>query len=55
MGSSERKPDNRPQGVTGLQQAIEAKNNIKREKKISMMEEAYVRAEIKMKLLGLED
>ncbi len=37
MGSSERKPDNRPQGVTGLQQAIEAKNNIKREKKISKL------------------
>jgi hypothetical protein len=55
MGSSERKPDNRPMGVTGLQQAIDAKQMIKREKKISMMEEAYVRAEVKMKILGLED
>lgn len=55
MGSSERMPDSRPQGVTGLQQAIDAKNMIKREKKISMMEEAYVRAEVKMKILGIED
>ena len=55
MGSSERKPDNRPMGVTGLQQAIDAKQMINREKKISMMEEAYVRAEIKMKILGLEN
>lgn len=55
MGSSERMPDNRPQGVTGLQQAIEVKNALKREKKISMMEEAYVRAEVKMKILGIED
>lgn len=55
MGSSERKLDIRPSGVTGLQQAIEAKNQIKREKKISMMEEAYIRAEVKMKILGIED
>lgn len=55
MGSSERIIDNRPSGVTGLQQAINIKNEIKREKKISMMEDAYVRAEVKMKILGLED
>jgi hypothetical protein len=55
MGSSERILDNRPSGVTGLQQAIEAKKMIQREKKVSMMEEAYVRAEVKMKILGLED
>lgn len=47
--------NNRPDGVTGLQQAIELKNAAKREKKISMMEEAYIRAEIKGKMLGLED
>jgi hypothetical protein len=55
MGSSERMLDNRPSGVTGLQQAIEAKKMIQREKKVSMMEEAYIRAEVKMKILGLED
>jgi hypothetical protein len=55
MGSSERILDNRPSGVTGLQQAIEAKKMIQREKKVSMMEEAYIRAEVKMKILGLED
>jgi len=55
MGLSERILDNRPSGVTGLQQAIEAKKMIQREKKVSMMEEAYVRAEVKMKILGLED
>lgn len=47
--------NNRPDGVTGLQQAIEVKNALKREKKISMMEDAYVRAEVKMKILGIED
>ena len=55
MGSSERMLDNRPSGVTGLQQAIEAKKMIQREKKVSMIEEAYIRAEVKMKILGLED
>jgi hypothetical protein len=55
IGSSERMLDNRPSGVTGLQQAIEAKKMIQREKKVSMIEEAYIRAEVKMKILGLED
>ena len=45
--------NNMPDGVTGLQRAIEVKNAAKREKKISMMEEAYLRAEIKGKMLGL--
>jgi len=47
--------NNRPDGVTLLQQAIEIKNAVKREKKVSMMEEAYVRAEVRTKLFGLED
>ena len=55
MGSSERIVDVRPSGVTGLQQAIDIKKEINREKKISIMEEAYVRAEVKMKILGIED
>jgi hypothetical protein len=47
--------NNRPDGVTGLQQAINIKNEMKREKKISMMEEAYLRADVKAKLMGLDD
>lgn len=47
--------NNRPDGVTMLQQAIDLKNAAKREKKISMMEEAYLRADIKAKMLGLDD
>lgn len=47
--------NNRPDGVTMLQQAIQVKNAVKREKKISMMEEAYIRAEIKTEMLDSED
>ena len=47
--------NNRHDGITGLQQAIQVKNEDKREQKISMMEDAYLRAEIKGKMLGLED
>jgi len=45
--------NNRPDGVTLLQQAIEVKNAVKREKKVSIVEEGTFRAEMKSKMFGL--
>jgi len=39
--------NNRPNNITGIQQAAQIKKEMKRESKISMMEEAIVRAEMK--------
>jgi hypothetical protein len=39
--------NNRPNGITGIQQAAQIKKEMKRESKISMMEEAIVRGEMK--------
>ena len=39
--------NNRPNGVTGIQQAAQIKKEMKRQEKISLMEEAIVRAKIK--------
>jgi hypothetical protein len=39
--------NNRPDGVTGIQMASDARQMRKREQKISMMEEAMYRAEMK--------
>jgi hypothetical protein len=38
--------NNRPNDVTGIQQAIQIKKDMKREKKISMMAEAIYRGEM---------
>lgn len=39
--------NNRPNGITGIQQAAQIKKELKREQKISMMEEAMFRAEMR--------
>lgn len=46
--------NNRPNGITGIQQAAQIKKEMKREKKISMMEEAIVRAEMKTEIMKPE-
>jgi len=38
--------NNRPNDVTGIQQAVQIKKDMKREKKVSMMAEAIYRGEI---------
>jgi len=43
--------NNRPNSVTGIQQAAQIKKELKRESKISMMEEAIVRAEMKTEVM----
>jgi hypothetical protein len=45
----------RPNGVTGIQMAVDAKKMRKREQKISMMVEADIRASSMERSLGLED
>ena len=44
----------RPVGVTGIQQVAEARKMLKREQKIEMMVEADVRASMREKMLGYE-
>ena len=44
----------RPCGVTGIQQAIDLKKMMKREQKIEMMVEADVRASMREKMFGYE-
>lgn len=44
----------RPCGVTGIQQAVDLKKAMKREQKIEMMVEADVRASMREKMLGYE-
>lgn len=46
--------NNRPDGMTGIQQMCETKKSMKREQKISMMVEADVRASMREKMLGYE-
>jgi len=41
----------RPNGQTGIQQAAQVKKDMKREKKIAMMEEAMYRAEMRSNLM----
>ncbi len=43
--------NNRPNDVTGIQQAAQIKKDLKREQKISMMEEAIYRAEMRSDLM----
>lgn len=43
--------NNRPNGMTGIQQAAQIRKEVKREKKIQMMEEAIVRAEMKTEVM----
>lgn len=43
--------NNRPNGVTGIQQAAQIKKEMKRQDKIAMMEEAMYRAEMKADLM----
>jgi hypothetical protein len=43
--------NNRPNGVTGIQQAAQIKNDLKREKKIEMMTEAIYRAEMRSEMV----
>lgn len=38
--------NNRPNGTTGIQQAVQIKKDLKREKKVSMMAEAMYRGEM---------
>ena len=47
--------NNRPDGVTGIQQMCEAKKMRKREQKIDMIVEAEVRASMRERMMGLED
>lgn len=44
----------RPCGVTGIQQAIDLRKMMKREQKIEMMVEADVRASMREKMMGYE-
>ena len=44
----------RPCGVTGIQQAVEMKKTMKREQKIEMMVEADVRAAMRERMFGYE-
>ena len=46
--------NDRPVGVTGIQQAADLKKARKREEKIEMMVEADVRASMREKMLGYE-
>ena len=46
--------NDRPCGVTGIQQAADARKARKREDKIRMMVEADVRASMREKMLGYE-
>jgi len=46
--------NNRPDGVTGIQQLCETKKMLKREQKIEMMVEADVRASVRERMLGYE-
>lgn len=39
--------NNRPNSITGIQQAAQIKKEIKRQEKISLMEEAILRAKMK--------
>lgn len=43
--------NNRPNGVTGIQQAAQIKKDLKREQKIQMMEEAMYRAEMRVDIM----
>jgi hypothetical protein len=43
--------NNRPNDVTGIQQAAQIKKDLKREQKISMMEEAMYRAEMRSNVM----
>jgi hypothetical protein len=43
--------NNRPNDVTGIQQAAQIKKDLKREQKISMMEEAMYRAEMRSNMM----
>jgi hypothetical protein len=43
--------NNRPNGVTGIQQAAQIKKDLKREKKIEMMTEAIYRAEMRSEMV----
>lgn len=38
--------NNRPNGITGIQQAVQIKKDMKREKKIQQMSEAFYRGEM---------
>ena len=44
----------RPCGVTGIQQAVDLKKTMKREQKIEMMVEADMRASMREKMMGYE-
>jgi hypothetical protein len=46
--------NNRPDGMTGIQQLCETKKMLKREQKIEMMVEADVRASMRERMLGYE-
>ena len=46
--------NDRPCGVTGIQQAIDLKKTMKREQKIEMMVEADMRASMREKMMGYE-
>jgi hypothetical protein len=46
--------NNRPDGMTGIQQLCETKKMLKREQKIEMMVEADVRASVRERMLGYE-
>lgn len=46
--------NNRPDGMSGIQQLCETKKMLKREQKIEMMVEADVRASIREKMMGYE-
>jgi len=46
--------NDRPCGVTGIQQALDLKKMMKREQKIDMMVEADMRASMREKMMGYE-
>jgi len=41
-------------GRTGIQKAVEIKQTLKREKKVSMIADGIIRAELREKLLGID-
>ena len=43
--------NNRPNSVTGIQQAVQISKDLKREKKISMIEEAIFRADMRSEMI----
>lgn len=43
--------NNRPNDITGIQQAAQIKKDLKREQKIQMMEEAMYRAEMRSDMM----